>query len=184
MEKGVYGYVSRIKKRKLLHTVILFSITSLIIISGYFISGRTKNNLFTVIGIVSVLPAAKALTGLIVIWPYKTFDKALYEKIKGVDESGMGLYDIVMSSNERIMNIYAVIPCTNRICVLLPSKEKEPRYIEQYLFKIFKGKLETRPVKTFTDEKIFSKSLDFKDFKSSDELETALNELKYYMIGD
>ena len=182
MEKGSYGYVSFIKRRKFLHTIVLFSITLLILISGYFLSGKTKNNIFTVIGIVSVLPAAKALTGLIVIFPYKTFDRSLYEKIKKHDRSGLALYDIIMSSNERIMNIYAVVPCKDRICVLLPSKEKEPNYVGQYVFKIFKGKLETRPVKVFTDEKSFIKSIDTEDFESSAELETAVNELKYYMF--
>ncbi len=182
IERGDYGYVSKLKKRKLIITICLFAMSLALVIIGYVVSGKTRESIFTVLGIVSVLPAAKVLVSYIILFPYKTFSKEEYEKIKEFDTSGMALYDFVMSSTEKIMNIYALVPTVDKVFLLIGKENKYPEYTRTYVAKVLKGKLLTKEVVVVESAGELIEKATGPLTEVSEEEKLALQEIKYYMV--
>lgn len=182
IERGSYGYVSALKLRKLLLAIGLFAVSIALVIAGYIISGKTRESILTVLGIVSVLPAAKVLVSYIILFPYKTFSKEEYEKIKAFDTSGLALYDFVMSSPEKIMNIYALVPTVDKVFLLIGKENKEPEYTRTYVAKILKGKLLVKEVVVVKSADELIEKATRPLLEVDDEEKCALQEIKYYMV--
>ena len=153
-----------------------------LVIIGYVVSGRTRESVFTVLGIVSVLPAAKVLVSYIILFPYKTFSKDEYEKIKEFDTSSVALYDFVMSSPEKIMNIYALVPTVDKVFLLVGKENKYPEYTRDYVAKVLKGKLLTKEVVIVGSAKELIENATGPLLEVSEEEKNALQEIKYYMV--
>ena len=181
-ERGEYGYVSSLKKRKLILSLCLFALSITLVIVGYIISGKTRESVLTVIGIVSVLPAAKVLVGYIILFPYKTFSKSEYEIIKEFDVNNYALYDFVMSSSEKIMNIYALVPTVDKVFLLLGKENKYHEYTRNYVAKVLKGKLLTKEVVVVTNAKDIVDMATGPLACADEEEKCALQEIKYYMV--
>lgn len=182
IERGNYGYVSALKLRKLVLTICMFAISLTLVIVGYVVSGSTRESVFTVLGIVSVLPAAKVLVSYIILFPYKTFSKDEYEKIKEFDRKGFAIYDIVMSSTEKIMNIYALVPTQDKVYLLIGKENKYPDYTKKYVAKILKGKLLTKEVVVVNSADELIDKATGPLLEINDEEKCALQEIKYYMV--
>lgn len=182
IERGNYGYVSTLKKRKLLIAIGMFAISLALVIAGYIISNKTRESILTVLGIVSVLPAAKVLVSYIILFPYKTFSKEEYEKIKKFDTAGFALYDFVMSSPEKIMNIYALVPTVDKIFLLIGKENKDPDYTRKYVAKILKGKLLTKEVVIVGSADELIEKATGPLLEVNEEEKCALQEIKYYMV--
>lgn len=182
IERGEYGYVSALKLKKLIMAICLFAISLTLVIIGYFISGKTRESVFTILGIVSVLPAAKVLVAYIILFPYKTFSREEYNKIKDFDVNGFALYDFVMSSSEKIMNIYALVPTVDKVFLLLGKENKCPDYTKEYVTKVLKGKLLTKEVVVVKSaDELISKAV-APLLEVDEEEKCALQEIKYYMV--
>lgn len=182
IERGEYGYVSALKLKKLIITICLFAISLTLVIIGYFISGKTRESVFTVLGIVSVLPAAKVLVAYIILFPYKTFSMEEYNKIKDFDVNGFALYDFVMSSSEKIMNIYALVPTKDKVFLLLGKENKCPDYTRDYVAKVLKGKLLTKEVVIASSADEIIEKANGPLLETDEEEQRALQEIKYYMV--
>ncbi len=182
IERGRYGYVSFLKKRKLLITICLFAVSLLLIILGFVFGGKSRESIFTVIGIVSVLPAAKALVGYIVFHPYNTFPISEYDVLMEFDREEYALYDFIMTSTEKVMNIYALVPAKEKVFLLLGDENKYPEYTRSYVSKILKGKLLMKEVVVVKSAKeLIEKAKEPLTNPDEEEL-MALNEIKYYMV--
>lgn len=182
IKRGEYGYVSALKRKKLLTTICMFAVSLSLVIVGYFISGETRESVFTVLGIVSVLPAAKVLVTYIILFPYKTFPEKEYKKIKEFDINGFALYDLVITSTEKIMNIYALVPTVDKVFLLIGKENKYPDYTKGYVAKILKGKLLTKEVVVVESVEELIKAAAGPLLEANEEEKTALQEIKYYMV--
>ena len=79
-KRGEYGYIAARKKKTLLGTIIIALIGVAIFLVGLFLNKMSNRNLFTIIAVLAVLPAAKQLVAFIVLFPFKTTQKERYQK--------------------------------------------------------------------------------------------------------
>lgn len=107
--KGTLGYINNRKIVRSLLLLLEIALVAAIFITGYVVSGR-RENLFTVVAIVGVLPAAKSLIACIMIWPHKSQTKEAYDEVCGfAGDTCVVLTELVLTTTERIMPIDFVV---------------------------------------------------------------------------
>lgn len=108
VQKGTPGYLNYKRKVEIIRTVIYFGIVAAIFFLGYFQTG-TRLNLLTVVAVVGVLPSAKALVGVIARFPYKSIDSDMASDIASRTEHLTVCYDMVITSEEKIMPVDCIV---------------------------------------------------------------------------
>ena len=98
-EKGNYGYIKYEKAKRTLITAVMFAIPLIIFFTGLGQTG-TRKNLFTLVAILGILPAAKVAVSWIMMMMQKSGDKnALEETEKRCGELTRA-YELVISAYE------------------------------------------------------------------------------------
>ncbi len=140
-EKGEFGYL---KYKK---TVLILGFLGVLLASvGIFVLGLALNkwearNLFTVISILGVLPGAKILTLLIVVFPNKCISGEEKSFIEGLLKTGdIVFYDPVFTSRERPMHLDAIVVTGHQIIGYSTQKKDKLDKTESY----FKTECENR----------------------------------------
>ena len=108
VQKGTPGYLNYKRKVEIIRTVIYFGIVAAIFFLGYFQTG-TRLNLLTVVAVVGVLPSAKALVGVIARFPYKSIEPDMASDIASRTEHLTVCYDMVITSEEKIMPVDCIV---------------------------------------------------------------------------
>lgn len=122
LERGEYGYLKSKKKDVLVHTILMVLIGVAIFIIGLLLNKMEARNVFTIIAICMVLPAAKSFVSVIILFPYKAMDRATKERLDSYAKvSDTILYDVVFTSSEKVMHLdciyvtgYQIIGYTSR----------------------------------------------------------------------
>lgn len=107
-EKGTPGYLRDKLKIEIIRTIAYFAIVTAVFLLGYS-QTHSKKNLLTVVAVVGCLPACKALVGVITRIPYKTIDQTLAGEIAGKASHLTVIYDLVVTSTEKIMPIDCMV---------------------------------------------------------------------------
>lgn len=107
-EKGTHGYLRWKLRIEILRTAVYFAIVAAVYLLGYSQTHSNKN-LLTVVAVVGCLPACKALVGVITRFPYKTVDQAVAEEVSGKSMHLTTVYDLVVTSSEKIMPIDCIV---------------------------------------------------------------------------
>lgn len=133
-KRGEYGYIAARKKKTLLGTIIIALIGVAIFFVGLFLNKMSNRNLFTIIAVLAVLPAAKQLVAFIVLFPFKTTQKERYQKAKDMIGEEMKLYsDLVITSPEKIMHLDLAAVGNGQVICLLGQGKQELNYVRKYL---------------------------------------------------
>lgn len=132
IEKGKQGYISSRKKIDFLWLLGFILLGIGIFLAGYFLT-HVRANIFTVLAVLMVLPAAKRVVALVVLLPRKGVSRERYEKIQPLVESGTLYVDYVFTSTEKIMHLdFLLIKNGNVMGVIAPSKQ-DVVYMKKYL---------------------------------------------------
>ena len=125
VERCEYGRIREVKRRNLVGVLCMIAIGVAIFILGLCLNKFDKRNIFTVVAVLFVLPMARYLSTLLVTLPYKTPDKALYEKVKEAIPEGSILFsDYLFTSSERAMGMSFFV-LTGNVLIGLAASEKE-----------------------------------------------------------
>lgn len=125
------GYISNQKKVSIFWLLIFIAIGVGIFLIGYFWT-HTRANIFTVIAVLMVLPAAKRIVGLIVMLPRKSVEQERFDKMKQAVGEAVLYTDYVFTSTEKIMHLdFVVIKNGNVLGVIAPSKQDVP-YLKKH----------------------------------------------------
>ncbi len=98
-QKGDHKYASYSMKTSWLVTVLLYALSASIYIAGYVTTGSNKN-LLTIVAVLGVLPASKALINSIMKSRVKTVPQDIYEKIENAKGDLKGFYSLYLTSYE------------------------------------------------------------------------------------
>lgn len=169
LERGSFGYI---KKKKMRHTgmiLLLILIGLVILISGILIY-KKKQNIFTVMALLMILPAARHLVTVIIMFPYRSVSKERYNKIVELaGDNAVVMTDMVITSPEKVMNLDFVVITDNQLLGLVGKEGQDVKYIENYLKDSLKNnKLEEFTVKVFEDEKQYVKCIPARDYESTE----------------
>ena len=75
LERGNYGYLKQKKQGALTHTILMVLIGVAIFVVGLLLNKMEARNVFTIVAICMVLPAAKSFVSVIVLFPYKPMNE-------------------------------------------------------------------------------------------------------------
>ena len=155
-EKCTLGYLTKRKKAEILWIVFFVVLGVAIFLTGYLWSG-VRANIFTVMAVLLVLPAAKHLVALIAMYRKKGVTKERYDKVKEAAGQAVLYTDYVFTSTEKIMHLdFLLVKNGNVLGVIAKSKQDVP-YLKQYLTDVVKKTAPSYHVRLFeSDEKLIS----------------------------
>lgn len=131
LKKGDYGYLKKGKLTQLVLAFLLLVLVACIFYTGYLKYHNTKN-IFTVMAAVSVIPMAKFLSCYIVAAPYTMLEEQMYHDIKEYENVFL-LYDLLLSSTERIIHVSIAAIRDNSVYLYIPDPKYKKNEVEQYV---------------------------------------------------
>lgn len=169
-KRGEFGYIAARKKKTLLLTLLYTAIAVAIFVTGLFLNKMDRQNIFTVIAVLCVLPMVKQMVGFIVIIPYKSVPKNRYDLVqKALPGDCMLLTDMVITSPDKIMHVDFSVVGDNQVLVLVAPGKQDVPYIKDYISKGVKERAQDYKVKVFQEEKSFLKALEHLEPGTEDE---------------
>ena len=132
VEKGLPGYLDYKKKVEIIRTVIYFGIVAAIFFLGYF-QTDTRLNLLTVVAVLGCLPASKALVGVIARMPYSSVDRKLAEDVASKTTHLTVCYDMVITSEEKIMPVDCVVISGSNIFGYTHNKKVDLKMVSDHI---------------------------------------------------
>lgn len=182
VNKGEFGYMKKRRKMALVGTIVMALIGALIFLTGLFLNDMSKQNIFTVIAVLFVLPGAKFLVRFLVTFPYETTTKERYELVEGKMVEGSTLYtDLVITSAEKVMHLDFAVVGNGQVICLLGNGKQELSYIRQYLTKGVRNWGNGYKVKVVESEKTFLAEVSSMERKEVDEEEES--RVKSYLVS-
>ena len=160
LEKCEYGYLNWQKRRQLLAVIVHILIAGAIFIIGYVLNDNSKNNVFTIIVVLFVLPMAKHLVEVIILFPYRTPSAELYETVmKTARPDAFVFSDYVFTSQEKVMYLSSMVVQGNEIIGLIGTKKENIFYIKSYLERSMKQRGLPYKISICTEEADYFKKI-------------------------
>lgn len=136
-KKGNFQYISQEKKRRVLKTVLFFLPSIILLIAGIVIFD-TRENLLTVVAVVSCLPAGKQMVGVIMIFLYRSMDEKQYREIEAHKGTLTMVYETVLTNYEKNTYVDAIAICGNQVVGYTSSEKADLEYVEEHTQKILR----------------------------------------------
>lgn len=156
MKKGTYRYIHAKKTFQIILTITLLIIAIAIYIVGYYLNDEQKNNVFTIIAVLIVLPASKAFTSFVVVAPFKSVTSVKYKEVGShITSHSILLTDLVLTSTEKVMNLDFLVITEDNVIGVIGKQNQDINYIESYLEKAMRNQDYNCHVKIFNDYKSF-----------------------------
>lgn len=131
-EKGTPGYLSYKRRVEIIRTIIYFGIVAAIFFLGYF-QTKTRLNLLTVVAVLGCLPAAKALVGVIVRFPYRSVDRKIVDDLTKKAGHLTACYELVMTSTEKIMAVDCIVVSGSTIFGYTHYEKTDPEETQKHI---------------------------------------------------
>lgn len=133
-ERGEYGYLKQRKKRALFHTLFMAGIGIAVFLAGLLLNKMEVSNIFTVVAVLMVLPAAKSLVAVIVLFPYKETKKEEKERLDTYAKDGDTLlYDVVFTSSEKVMHLNQIYVTSHQLIGISLRGKDNIKAAKEYL---------------------------------------------------
>ena len=138
-----------------MRTVVYFLLVAAVYLLGYS-QTHTNKNLLTVVAVVGCLPACKALVGVITRLPYPSIDPKRAEEVRALSPHMTSVFDLVVTSRDKIMPIDALVISGNKVFGHLTGKKADPQYTEKHIRSILlENHFKDVSVKMYPDYKKF-----------------------------
>ncbi len=160
MNRGDKGYIRYQRKRTIIITVLMYALSIGIYFLGYF-TLHTNKSLWTVIAVLSLLPASKSAVRMIMLLRVNPTDPSLYDEVSKHCPKLSLLFDLIFTTYERTYVAQALAYGSGNLCVLSenPGKgeKKTAGELEAYIRTSLKEKNPSLSVKVYDDRAAFLK---------------------------
>ena len=161
MNKCEHGYIKWEKQKKLMAVILYVIIGVAIFVTGYLLNDHSKSNVFTVVAVVLVLPAAKHAVAFIILAPYHTLAEDAFQNVIGhLPPEAVVLTDYVFSSPEKVMGLAYLMLYEGNAIGLVANDKQELNYMNTYLGKGIHDLSPNYHVKIVADETDFLRLCD------------------------
>lgn len=154
VKKGRPGYLDYKLQMEILRTVLYFAIVAALFWLGYS-QTHTNKNLLTIVAVVGCLPASKALVGVITRLPYRSVEKKITREIRERSANLTMVYDLVLTSKEKIMPVECMAVSGNKVFGYAPGNKVDldyaARFVRQMLSQNEFHKVDVRLVHQYGD---------------------------------
>ena len=154
LERGQYGYLKEKKQMALFGMVLMVVIGIAIFITGLLLNKMEVTNIFTVVAICMVMPAAKYFVSYVVMFPYKPMTEETKDRLDSfAGEGDTVLYDVVFTSSEKVMHLDCIYVTGHQIIGYTSRVKDNVAIIQEYLKKELKMRCISYTVYIATQEK-------------------------------
>ena len=137
--KGQPGYIAYEKKKRTILTLIMFAIPLIIFFTGLIQTG-TRKNLFTLVAILGILPAAKVGVNWIMILLQRNADPEMVKKTQERAGTLTQAYELTVTAYEGRMPLDCLVICGNTVaCYSANGDRSKFGFMEQHMAKILSG---------------------------------------------
>lgn len=155
IQKGMPGYIRGRKVKFLIGALAEFGVVAALLVLGYMQTG-SRLNLFTVIAAVGCLPASKMLVEFITMAPYGSIPADIYKEIEKKAPLTPKVYDLILTSTEKVMHVSVLLLCGHTICGYAQSGQTDEVKCAGYIKEMLgKNGYENMTVKIFRDYRAF-----------------------------
>jgi len=169
LERGEYGYLAEKKQKALFGTFLMVLIGIAIFVVGLLLNKMEATNLFTVIAVCMVMPAAKYFVSYVVLFPYKSMEKETKERLDSYAKEGdVMLYDVVFTSSEKVMHLDCIYVTGHQIIGYTSRAKDNTQIITEYLKKELKLRCISYAVYMATEEKQIKDRMKLRGEESSE----------------
>ncbi|MCD7825610.1 MAG: hypothetical protein LUH14_06595 [Clostridiaceae bacterium] len=181
-KRGEFGYLKAKKKKSLLGTFAMALAGFVIFFLGLFLNDMSKQNIFTIIAVLFVLPGAKFLVGYIVVFPYHAVSKERFDRVKEKMPENAQLYtDMVITSAEKVMHLDFAVVGNGQVIALTGPEKQDLAYVRNYLTKGVHNWGTEYKVKILDSEKRFLLEVSAMQVKEADKTEE--DRVKSFLIS-
>lgn len=160
IKRGEAGYIHAKKKRCTMLIVLYALVSMAIFVLGLVLNDMSRQNIFTVIAVLGVLPTVKQIVGLIVVIPYHSVPEEKHREIQAHTPENMQLFaDLVITSSEKIMHLDYLVVGNRQVIGVLGNGKQELAYVRDYLSKGVANWGSDYKVKIVEREKAFMQEL-------------------------
>jgi len=178
LERGEYGYLKQRKQKALVGTFLMVLIGVAIFVTGLLLNKMEVRNLFTVIAVCMVIPAAKYFVSYVVLFPYKPIENEIKERLQSYAKEGdTVLYDVVFTSSEKVMHLDCIYVTGHQIIGYTSRKKDNTQIIADYFKRELKLRCISYAVYIATDEKQIKDRMKLRGDESADTNTEALSEV-------
>lgn len=155
LHKGTAGYLSA-KRRQLAFIIgIAFFIVVILLISGYLIFD-TRLNILSVLAVFICIPVCRTIVHLIMLIPHHSVSEKIEMELSAVTEDLTVLYDLVITSEKKAMEIDSIVISPTTVCGYTSSSKTDTDDTAKYIKSMLvKNKIEKVTVKIFKDYMAF-----------------------------
>lgn len=151
------GYIHQQKIFQSLMLLLFIAIGVGLFLLGLFITG-TRANIFTVLGILMVLPGAKRVIALVVMLPRSSVEQKRYEEMeRTLTSQAVLLTDYVFTSVDKIMSLDFVVIQNKNVIGVLSEKKQDVKYLTDYVEKSVRSIAPDYRVKILDSDEAFYK---------------------------
>lgn len=134
IKKGDAGYIRSRKKKIIIKTLLQFGIVIALLLLGIWQTGD-RMNLLTVVAILGCLPASKSLVELIMIFPHHSITEEMAAEIELNTEHLTSVFDMVFTSEKKIMPVESIVISDNTICGYASSPKVDTNFAAEHIKK-------------------------------------------------
>ncbi|MCR5322398.1 MAG: hypothetical protein K6E85_03885 [Lachnospiraceae bacterium] len=151
--KGEAGYISYMKKKELLFSIVLFAAAAGIFVLGLALNKWQKGNVFTIIAALLIIPMARFLTQFILLFPFRSVTDEEFTEVEKAAKGGSIIYaDNVIASTEKAMQLSFIVITSNKILCLTGREKENALKCQEYLADVVKRRGYDHKV-TVTDDR-------------------------------
>lgn len=160
IKKGDAGYIRTRKRNVIIKTALQFVIVIALLILGIWQTGD-RMNLLTVVAILGCLPASKSLVEVIMLVPHHSILEEKVAEIELKTEHLTKAFDMVFTSERKIMPVESIVISDNTICGYASSAKVDTNFASEHIKKyLFANKFTKVSVKIFDNYKTFLTRVD------------------------
>ena len=158
--KGSYEYLKNRKIQTILWTVLLFTVSASLFLTGVVTTG-TKKNLLTIVAVLGVLPASRSLVTAFMYCKAKGCTAKWYDSHHElVGQFKHGYYDLVFTTYETAYNVPVLVIKDGNICGLTYDEKKPIKQLEEHIQTCLKKEKRSGNVVIFHKEEDFLKRVE------------------------
>ena len=119
--KGEWGYINSQRIRVMLITLVLYVCAIGLYLIGY-LTLHTNRSIWSILAVLSLLPASKSMVNLIMFLRFKSLDKTSYEQYREANGSAPALYEVPFTTYEKTYFVDSLICRNNTVTVCYRGK--------------------------------------------------------------
>ncbi len=152
--RGQFEYIKKKKKERFIICLIWGALIIGILVAGFLIT-KSRESIFTVAAILTVLPAAKFVVSFCMLLPYQSQTREKYDMVCKAAKEAIVCTDMLISTEKKVLPTDFVVIRDGNVCGYSGHPKFDARFAQEYLTAMYKRNGVKPNIKMFTDEKKF-----------------------------